>query len=198
MRYIDDIFFIGTETEDELEGFLQRLNAFHPNLKFNHDKSEVSVNFLDVTVSINGEEFETDFYCKPNDFHHFLEFNSAHSFHNKKSIVNSKGLRIKRLCSKKDTFEKHLESLRSWFGKRGYPKELVENQIRRVLQRKPEQPFESYAKIGTSVPLVVTYHSRFYNLSNIIRKIFIYLYAEEQLKKCLHQRHLYRSDQVIV
>ena len=102
MRYINDIFFIWTESEDELEGFLQRLNALHPNLKFTHDKSKVSINFLDVTVSINGEEFETDLCRKPTDSHHFLEFNSGHPIHNKKSIVYSQGLRIKRLCSKKD------------------------------------------------------------------------------------------------
>ena len=69
MRYIDDIFFIWTESEDELEHFLQRLNAFHPNLKFTHEKSKVSINFLDVTVSIKGEEFGTDLYCKPTDCH---------------------------------------------------------------------------------------------------------------------------------
>ena len=69
MRYIDDIFFIWNEKADKLEGFLQSLNAFHPNLKFAHDKSKVSINFLDVTVSINGEEFETGLYCKPTDCH---------------------------------------------------------------------------------------------------------------------------------
>ena len=77
----------------------------------------------------------------------------------------SQGLRIKRLFSKKDKFEKHLESLRSWFGKRGYPKELVDNQIRRVLERKPEQLFESRTKTRTGAPLVVTDHPRFHNLS---------------------------------
>ena len=68
----------------------------------------------------------------------------------------SQGLRIKRLCSKKDAFEKHLESLCSWFGKCGYPKKLVDNQIRRVLERKPEQIFESRTKTGIGVPLLVT------------------------------------------
>ena len=69
MRYIDDIFFIWTESEDELDGFLQRLNAFHPNLKFTHDKSEVSINISDVTVSISGEVVETDLYCKATNCH---------------------------------------------------------------------------------------------------------------------------------
>ena len=84
MRYIDEIFFIRTESEDEPEDFLQCLNAFHPNLKFTHEKSKVSINFLDVTVSINSEEFELDRYCRSHDCYQFLEFNSAHPIHNKK------------------------------------------------------------------------------------------------------------------
>ena len=47
LRYIDDIFFIWTEGEDKLEGFLNRLNNFHPNLKFTLEKSKSSVNFLE-------------------------------------------------------------------------------------------------------------------------------------------------------
>ena len=73
-------FFIWTGSEDELEGFLKCLNASYPNLKFTHDKSKVSINFLDVTVSINGEEFETDLYCKPTDCHQFPEFNSGNIY----------------------------------------------------------------------------------------------------------------------
>ena len=82
-------FFIWTERENELESFSQRLNAFHPNLKFTHGKSKVSINFLDVAVSINGEKFETNLYCKPTDCHQFLEFHSPHTIQNKKSIVYS-------------------------------------------------------------------------------------------------------------
>ena len=45
LRYIDDIFFIWTEGQNKLEGFLNRLNNFHPNLEFTHEKSKSSVNF---------------------------------------------------------------------------------------------------------------------------------------------------------
>ena len=113
LRYIDDVFFIWTESEEKLKGFLNRLNDFHPNLKFTHEKSKSSVSFLDVSVSIVDNKIETDLYCKPTDCHQFLHFNSAHPFHNKKSIVYSQGLRIKRLCSSPVAFEKHLEGLRS-------------------------------------------------------------------------------------
>ena len=129
MRDIDDIFFMWTESEDKVEGFLQPLNVFHPNLKFTHVKSKVSINFLDVTVSINGESLKLIFIVSLLIVINFWRVITAHPIHKKKSIVYSQGLRIKWLCSKKDTFEKHLESLCFWFGKRGYPKEFVDNQI---------------------------------------------------------------------
>ena len=38
-------FFILSESKEKLEGFLQSLNAFHPNLKFNYGKSKVNLIF---------------------------------------------------------------------------------------------------------------------------------------------------------
>ena len=57
LRYIDDIFFIWIEGEDKLEGFLNRLNNFHPNLKL----KQYLVNFLDVSVSIADSKLENRF-----------------------------------------------------------------------------------------------------------------------------------------
>ena len=37
-RYIDDIFFIWTASEKELDDFLERLNHFYPNLNFTHER----------------------------------------------------------------------------------------------------------------------------------------------------------------
>ena len=75
------------------------------------EKSKKSVNFLDVKISLIEQHLETDLYCKSTDYHQFLDFNSAHTIHIKKSIVFSQGLRIQRLCSSNVAFENHLESL---------------------------------------------------------------------------------------
>ena len=40
LRYIDDIFFIWTHGEQELERFLKDLNNFTPNLSFTHEANE--------------------------------------------------------------------------------------------------------------------------------------------------------------
>ena len=116
--YRPHLFSFGQKTKINLYNFLkisflQRLNNFHPNLKFAHKKSKKSVNFLHVAIRINGDKFETDLYSKPTICHQFLEFNSANLIHIKNSIVYSQGLRIKRLCSSSLAFEKNLESMRS-------------------------------------------------------------------------------------
>ena len=169
--------------KNKLKSFLQRLNTFHPNLKFTHNKSKTSVNFLDLVVRINSDKFETDLYSKPTDCHQFLEFNLAHPIHIKKSIVYSQGLHIKRFCLLSLAFEKHVENICSWFGKHGYSKKPVHNQLRTLVENRPEQLPEHQTKHGTGVPLVVIYYPRFHDLGRIIRKNFIYFYAEEQVKQ---------------
>ena len=117
------------------------------------------------------------------DCHQFLHFISAHPFHNKKSSVYSQGLRIKRLCSSPLTFQKHLENLKTWFCKRGYPQKVVDAQIKRVSEKSLDELFERFGRKETGLPLVVTCHSRFHNLSAIVRKCFTFLYAEEKVKR---------------
>ena len=36
-RYIDDIFFIWTQGQEKLEGFLDNFSKFHPSLRFTHE-----------------------------------------------------------------------------------------------------------------------------------------------------------------
>ena len=45
-RFID-IFFIWTDSEENLNKFLKDLHEFHPNLKFTYEKSKEKSTFLD-------------------------------------------------------------------------------------------------------------------------------------------------------
>ena len=107
-RCIDDIFFIWTASEKELDDYLERVNNFYPNLKFTHEheRTREQINFLDVVVRVNHGEFITNLYCKPADGHQYLHFESCHPSHTKSSIIFSQALRIRRICSM-------LESLRT-------------------------------------------------------------------------------------
>ena len=54
-RYIDDIFFIWEHGEESLEKFLNKLNSFHPTIKFTAEYSKETINFLDVNIRLVGE-----------------------------------------------------------------------------------------------------------------------------------------------
>ena len=117
-RYIDDIFFVWTHGEEELNIFLKYLNEFAPCIKFTYESNKESIAFLDTKVSLrNGMDF-TDVNVKPTDRHQYLHYLSAHPFHTKKSIVFSQTLQISRLCSSEKDFENHKEEMKSWFRKR--------------------------------------------------------------------------------
>ena len=94
-RYTDDTFFIWTASEKKLDDFSERLNNFHPNLKFTHERSRDEINFIDVTVRVNHGEFITNLYCKPTDSHLYLHFESCHPSHTKSSIIFSQALRMR-------------------------------------------------------------------------------------------------------
>ena len=151
-----------------------------------------------MSASIVDNKLETDLFCKPTDCHQFVYFNSAHPFHNKKSIVYSQGLRIKTLCSSPITFQKHLENLKTWFCERGYPQKVVDAQIKRVSEKSLDELFERPDRKETGVPLVVTYHPCFRNLSAIMIKYFTFLYAKRELRGFLHLLYLFHFVLVTV
>ena len=78
------------------------------------------------------------------------------------------------------SFENHLESLRGWFQNRGYPKTLVENQLKCVTGTR--QTFDQTYKRGNGVLLVLTYHPQLKNVSDIIKKHLVFLYVKEQVE----------------
>ena len=92
--FIDDIFFIWTDSEENLERFLKELNGFHPSIKFTFEKSKMKVNFLDVVIKIKNGRLSTDLYSKPVDSHQYLQSNfevKENLLRDKRSQVPCKG-----------------------------------------------------------------------------------------------------------
>ena len=79
-RYIDDIFFIQEHGEESLEKVLNKLNSFHPIIKFIAEYSKGTINFLDVNIRLAEWELMTDLFVKPTDAHQFLEPSSSHPY----------------------------------------------------------------------------------------------------------------------
>ena len=192
-RYIDDVFFVWTKSEQELDEFMAYMNSFHPNIRFTYEKSHEKVQFLDMTVQKSNGLLMTDLYCKPTDGHQYLHAKSCHPIHLKRSIVYSMALRLKRLCSLDGDFLRHISSLKQWFLDRGYSEKLIDEQIFKVIPMQREsllsvekgQSTEAYVP-----PLVVTYHPALNGVSRIINKHFGILSETEDLKKVFSRRPL--------
>ena len=117
-RYIDDIFFIWGHGEEQLKEFINQINSFHPTIKFITDWSKEKVNFLDVEVTLKNGILSTDLFVKLTDANQFLDPTSWHSYHCKKGIPYSQTLRLNRICSDNDNFDKQSNELKSWLLKK--------------------------------------------------------------------------------
>ena len=60
LRYIDNLFFIWTHGEKELEKFMSSFNSLTPNLNFTYESSKKDMSFLDLKVSLSKLKLSTD------------------------------------------------------------------------------------------------------------------------------------------
>ena len=106
----------------------------------------------------------------------FLRLNQRILFITKNWLCITKGYVLKGCVPRKMHLENTLKVYVLGLASVVIPKNVLTVQLGGFLK-------ENQSKTGISVPLVVTYYPWFHNLSNTIRKLFIYLYVEEQVKK---------------
>ena len=110
-RYIDDILFIWEHGEESLKVLIEQVNMSHSRIKFTSKYSKEEVNFLDVDIKLRDGELKTDLFVKPTDTHQFLHPISCHPCHCKKGIPYSQALRLNRICSDNETFDRRCNDL---------------------------------------------------------------------------------------
>jgi hypothetical protein len=176
-RFIDDIIALFTHTRDEVQAFVQDLNSCHPTIKFTAEISDTTVTFLDTKIHLDQEgHLSTDLHVKPTDAHNYLLFTSAHIPSCKNGIPYGQFLRVRRICTRREDFEKHSLILAKHFLRRGYPKSLIESSLIRA-SRQDRQSLLSPANPGGTQDneehppffFVTTYNPALPNTGNIIK-----------------------------
>ena len=178
IRYIDDIFSIWQHGEHELNMFIDHLNSCHPTLKFTHECSTKSVNFLDTTVILdNHNHIYTTVYSKATDTHMYLSYDSCHPQHCKTGLPYSQFLRLRRICTKEEDFVKNAKQHTNFFLIRGYPQHLLDkalqkaqNQNRQQLLSKIHTPSLSNTTSETQLFAITTFHPSFNGFKQTIRE----------------------------
>ena len=72
----------------------------------------------------------TDLFVKLTDAHQFLDSSSSHPYHCKKGIPYFQALRLDRICSDNESFNKLCNDLEGWLMERGYNEKMLRKQTR--------------------------------------------------------------------
>ncbi|XP_053569203.1 tubby protein homolog [Bombina bombina] len=105
--------------------------------------SEESINFLDTKIYKDGSLLKTDIFRKDTDRNSLLHFSSAHAPALVKSLPYSQMLRVKRIVKDESLALQRLQEMGTRFVQRGYPPDLIQETIDKVVQLPDER-----AKIG--------------------------------------------------
>ena len=171
-RYIDEVVGVAQCTCLELEQFIDYVCNFHPALQLTFTISELELPFLDIKLSINGSGIQTSVYYKETDTHNYLHHTSFHPQHCKQAIPYSQFLRLRRICSNDDDFKNKAEKMRSFFSKRSYPEQRLNDDLQRLATISRDaslNPTRLGETTDSRVPLVLTYHP----FNTRIRKILL-------------------------
>lgn len=184
-RFIDDIFLIWTHGEAALLSFINDFNQAHPSISFSHSFSQSTINFLDVTLTVDNGEIGTKIYRKPTDRQQYLHFDSSHPKHCKTSIPYSQAIRFKRVCSKQSDFESNCLQLRDALTKQKYPAEILDDAFRRAdaLDRNDLLDIQARPSPPEKTNLVVTYNASMPNIRNILSKHYNILKQSDRLQE---------------
>ena len=165
--------------KEELENFMKELNSFSDPRKFTFESDKENIIYLDVNINLSNGHLMTSIYVKLTDRHQYLDYSSSHPNHIKRSIVYSQSLRARRLCSLLSDFLKHCNEMKSWLLKRGYPENMIDEEIKKVAF---SEKGSNNSKGSKGVLFVVTYHSSLNCLSRIINVNLNILHMSRQAK----------------
>ena len=121
----------------------------------------------------------------PTDTHQFLDPSSSHPYHCKKGIPYSQALRLNRICSDNESFDKRCNNLEGWLMERGYNGKMIRKQILRAREHPRKDLFER-EKAKTSEPRLkfnITYYPIFQNIRNILQELHLFLGPAKEHKK---------------
>ena len=103
----------------------------------------------------------------------YLLSSSSHLFHTKKSISYSLALRLRRICSKEDSFNIWATELELYLTKRGYKNRFVKSQIARAKLIPRNDALNEHnhdTPKPTRVPFIVKYNPALPNIREILHK----------------------------
>jgi hypothetical protein len=185
LRYLDDLFIIWQHGNTLLDTFVGFMNSFHPTINFTCARSESSVAFLDVLVSLEKGKLFTTLYRKPTDKHQYLDYTSHHPRHCKDGIPNSQIVRLRRLCMDDQDYNDKVDSLLGTLSNRHYPAQILQQAKHKSqhLDRATSLQPRNTEKHSNPAKFITSFSTRLQSCNSILRKHYYLLRTDPTLKK---------------
>ena len=118
VRYVDDIFAV-FDKNVKFQPFLDHINHQHGNITVEESVNNVLA-FLDTSICIKGNNFESCVYRKSTNTDVLLNFDAVCPVTWKKGVILGALNRAKIICSTRELFLSEVEELKTIFFKNGY------------------------------------------------------------------------------
>ena len=109
---------------------MQHMNAANESIKFTHEVSNSEITFLDVKDGTDTLQVKS--YIKPTNKQLYIRHDLHHPPGTTKGIAICEATRFLRINSTKENFRKILFLLKKNFLRRGYPKSIIREMLRKV------------------------------------------------------------------
>jgi len=172
-RFLDDIFMIWNHSTEELEKFIDRLNHFHPTIKFTYTASSTHVSFLDVNVIKNIDNtISTNIHVKETNIHQYVEYSSCHPMSCKNGIPYSQAKRYRRIISDDCQLQNSLNDLKRYFQNRNYPTQIIDSALNKTRNLTQHEALNTAicTMEKNIVPFTIQYNPSLPNIGLIINK----------------------------
>lgn len=129
-------FFLGfgrRGTLQQLQDFHCYLNNTNPNIKLNLEYSTSSINYLDLTISVDSDGLlHTSIYRKSTDRNTVLRADSFHPSSLVSNIPVGQFQRLRRICDSKTDFYKQAKIMYERFQHRGYKDKILNQALKKA------------------------------------------------------------------
>lgn len=112
------------------------LNNNMNNIVLDHVISDMSVNFLDLTITTLDTRISTKVYLKPTDRNSYLSIRSGHHPAWIRNIPKGQMLRVRRNCTELEDCFEQAETLKEKFIQKGYNQVVLDNNIIEIADTK--------------------------------------------------------------
>ena len=177
LRFIDDVFFIWSGTQNSLQHFINFCDQYsttrgmQSTIRFTSSYSKSRVDLLDLTVSIENEQLHTNLYFKPTATHTYLHSSSFHPPSTILSLPKAQFIRIRRICSKLSDYHQQIAKYTEFFIRRGYNLSFLKrtaDEISKLNRNDLLIPKKRNNKEHDNVILSITWHPRLQFLQKLL------------------------------